>query len=92
VWPPPADPPHPAGLLRARRERQCNPRTAEKGDEIAPPQMIEPHVPPRFKERIASYSKWRIAVRGSVTYFAGHQETTECWVLTDAVEKVFLHW
>jgi hypothetical protein len=36
VWPPPADPPHPAGLLRARRERQCNRRTAEKGDEIAP--------------------------------------------------------
>jgi hypothetical protein len=36
VWPRPADPPDSAGLLRARRERQCNRRTAEKGDEIAP--------------------------------------------------------
>jgi hypothetical protein len=37
--------------------------------------MIEPHVPPQFEERIASYSKWHIAVRGCVTYFAVHWET-----------------
>src|SRR6266566_2389393 len=32
--------------------------------------MIEPHLSPRFEDRIASYSKWRIAVRGSVTHVA----------------------
>jgi hypothetical protein len=46
---------------------------AEKRDEFAPPQLIGPHVPPRFEDRTASYPKWRIAVRGSVTYFAVHQ-------------------
>jgi hypothetical protein len=41
-------------LLRVRRERpRCG--TAEKRDEIAPFQSINPHV---------SYSKWHIAVRG----------------------------
>jgi hypothetical protein len=37
--------------------------------------MIEPHVPIRFEHRIASYSKWHIAVRGIVTYFVLHRET-----------------
>ena len=31
-----ADPPHPLGLLRARRKRQCRRRAAEKRDERAP--------------------------------------------------------
>src|SRR5260370_238202 len=37
--------------------------------------MIEPHVLLPFEDRIASYSKWRIAVRGSVIRFAVHRET-----------------
>jgi hypothetical protein len=50
-------------LLRVRRERpRCG--TAEKRDEIAPFQSINPHVSPDSKEGIASYSKWHIAVRG----------------------------
>src|SRR5262249_57788049 len=32
-----ADPPHPFGLLRARRERPRRCRAAKKGDELAPP-------------------------------------------------------
>jgi hypothetical protein len=35
-----------ARLLRARRERPRRCRAAEKGDEIAPSQTIDPHVPP----------------------------------------------
>src|ERR1700737_2310544 len=44
----------------ARRHRG----SAEKRDELAPPQLIGPHVPPRFEDRTTSYPKWRIAVRG----------------------------
>jgi len=32
-------------------------------------------VPPRFEDRLSSYPKWRIAVRGSVAYFAVPRET-----------------
>src|SRR6266566_2366581 len=31
--------------------------------------MIGPHVPSPFEDRITSYSKWHITVRGSVTHF-----------------------
>src|SRR5260370_20046113 len=37
--------------------------------------MIGPHVPSPFEDCIASYSKWYIAVRGSLTYFAVRRET-----------------
>jgi hypothetical protein len=32
-----AEPPHARRLLRPRRERPCGSRTAEKGDELTPP-------------------------------------------------------
>jgi hypothetical protein len=32
-----ADPPHPFGLLRARRERPCSCRATEQRDELASP-------------------------------------------------------
>jgi hypothetical protein len=63
-----ADPPHLVRLLRARSGRPCSRRAAEKHSELAPPQMINPHVSSGFEDSIASsYSKWHIAVRGSVT-------------------------
>jgi hypothetical protein len=31
--------------------------------------------PDRFEDPTAPYPKWRIAVRGSVTYFAVHRKT-----------------
>src|SRR6516165_4705590 len=33
------DAPHPLALLRARRERPCGRRAADKGDELTPPQV-----------------------------------------------------
>jgi hypothetical protein len=35
-----SDPPHPLGLLRARGERPCRRRAAEKREELAPPHSI----------------------------------------------------
>jgi hypothetical protein len=37
----------PPRLLRRRGERPSCCCAAQKGDDIAPPQMIEPHVPPK---------------------------------------------
>src|SRR5262249_61330118 len=42
----PADAPHPLGLRRPRRERPRRSRAAEKGDELAPLQLIELHSVP----------------------------------------------
>jgi hypothetical protein len=69
----PDKPDHRQRLLCAHRERPSGCRADQERDELAPPQLIGPHVPPRFEDRTASYPKWRIAVRGSVTYFAVHQ-------------------
>src|SRR3981081_1495754 len=55
-------------LLRARRKRPHR-RAAEKRAELARTYIITPHVP--------LTEKWRIAVRGSVTYFAVRRETHE---------------
>ena len=44
-------------------------------------QVTDPHVSPDSKERIPSYANWQPAVWGSVTYFVGHKETTECPVV-----------
>src|SRR5262249_4521605 len=41
-----ADTPHPARLLRARRERPRRCRAAEQPDEVAPSQLIEEHSVP----------------------------------------------
>jgi hypothetical protein len=50
----------PAGLVCI----QLGLRRALSNAQLAPSQTIEPHVPPRFEERAASYPKWRILVRG----------------------------
>ena len=53
-----------------------------KRDELAPSQTSYRHVPPPgSRDRTASYPKWRIAVRGAVTYFAVHRATHECLFL-----------
>jgi hypothetical protein len=75
AWIDKADSPNLA-VLRAGGDRPSN-RAAKKGDEFPAPQMIGPHVPPRFEDRTASYPKWRIAVRGPVTDFAVHRESAD---------------
>ena len=51
-------------LLRARRKRPRRRRAAEKRDELAPPQMIQPHLPPEPEQphciliKIASPGQW----------------------------------
>jgi hypothetical protein len=62
-------------LLRAPGKRPSSRHATKKRDQLAPSQMAEPHLPPPVRGPIAAYPKWRIAVRGSVTYFAVLQET-----------------
>jgi hypothetical protein len=64
-----------AALLRARGKRPRCRCAAEKRDELAPSQTIDPHVPPRFEDRTASYPKWLIEVRGFEASFAVRRET-----------------
>ena len=44
-------------LLRARCKRQCRRSAAEKRNDIAPSQIIEPHLRYRFEDCTASYPK-----------------------------------
>jgi len=50
-----ADASHALGLLRLCRKRPRG-HASEQSDEFSPPQMTEMHLPPRFENRIPSYS------------------------------------
>jgi len=50
-----SDAPHPLALLRARRERPCGRRAAEKRDEFASMWLIEWHPTPMSRDPTAEY-------------------------------------
>src|SRR5262249_49438607 len=50
-----ADPPHPLGLLRARRHRPRHRRAAKQRDELAPSQLIEWHSFPASQGHVTGY-------------------------------------
>ena len=69
-------------LLRPYGEWPRCRRAAEKGDELSPPQMIEPHLPHRFEGRTGILPKMASGSQGAcdpLSQCAGRP--TECLLL-----------